>query len=84
MIIFKLFYSRYKLVVAEALIAKLKPIREKFIELQNSPEYLESVLNRGNEKAQEIAKVTWSEVERKVGFATPTKRKTKEKVIASN
>ncbi|BES92920.1 tryptophanyl-tRNA synthetase [Nesidiocoris tenuis] len=60
--------GQYKLVVAEAVIAKLAPIRAELMKLLDSKEYLDNVLAEGSAKAETIAAKTWEEVSRKIGF----------------
>ncbi|KAL1138320.1 hypothetical protein AAG570_008384, partial [Ranatra chinensis] len=61
--------GKFKLVVADAVIAHLKPIREEIIRLNNAPEFLEKCLSEGAEKANIIAEDTWSEVCQKIGLS---------------
>ncbi|XP_046436104.1 tryptophan--tRNA ligase, mitochondrial isoform X1 [Neodiprion fabricii] len=61
--------GRYKLVVADVVIEKLTPIRERLLELEREPQYLEEVLRKGGEKATDIACDCWHEVRDKVGLS---------------
>lgn len=60
--------GRFKVLVADVLIEKLSPIRNRLQQLMDSPEYLEKVLDTGASQAKEIAENTWSEVSQKIGF----------------
>uniref|UniRef100_A0A3P8VMH1 Tryptophan--tRNA ligase, mitochondrial n=1 Tax=Cynoglossus semilaevis TaxID=244447 RepID=A0A3P8VMH1_CYNSE len=59
----------YKQLVAEAVIQRLTPIREEIQRLKSDAAHLESVLSRGNSRAQELAASVLSEVQRCVGFS---------------
>ncbi|XP_043277626.1 tryptophan--tRNA ligase, mitochondrial isoform X2 [Venturia canescens] len=60
--------GKYKLVVADALIEHLTPIRQKYSELIEEPDYLENVLKNGTRKALEIASQSWPDIKEKIGF----------------
>jgi tryptophanyl-tRNA synthetase len=66
-------YAALKDDVADAAIAELAPIREKFQKLQGEREQLLAVLERGRERAQAVAQHTLAEVYRRVGFVEPTR-----------
>jgi len=61
--------GKYKLVVAEALIEFLKPIRSQMLDLLEDPQYLISVLQLGSEKATALAQPVWDSVCYKVGIS---------------
>jgi len=61
--------GKYKLIVADALIEYLRPIREKLEELLEDRSYLLSVLKLGSDKAQEIGQPTWDKVCFNVGIS---------------
>lgn len=69
----QIFTSRYKMVVAEALVEFLKPIQESIIQYLSNPEYLVDILEQGNQKAQTVANATWEEVQYKLGLRHPLK-----------
>ncbi len=48
--------------LAEALIKKLEPIREKRADLSSDPDYIKNILKQGAEKARAVAKTTMEEV----------------------
>ncbi|XP_033312475.1 tryptophan--tRNA ligase, mitochondrial isoform X1 [Bombus bifarius] len=60
--------GKYKLVVADLVIEKLTPIREKFSRLIKEPVYLQEILKSGTERATDIASDCWCEVQNKIGF----------------
>lgn len=60
--------GQYKIVLADVLIERLKPIREEILRYLKSPEYVNSVLSSGAEKAAQIAEQTIKEVKSKIGI----------------
>lgn len=60
--------AQYKMVVADIIIEKLKPIKLKLNYLLENKDYIESVLNKGNAKANEISEITLEEVKNKLGL----------------
>ncbi|XP_055902444.1 tryptophan--tRNA ligase, mitochondrial [Eupeodes corollae] len=60
--------GKYKMVVAEAVIEHLKPIRTKINEYLKNPSELVYILDDGREKARTIAEETMAEVKQKVGL----------------
>lgn len=60
--------GKYKLIVADAVIEHLNPIRLKLEDLKKNPDYLWSTLEKGSRAASEIAEVTLQEVKNKVGL----------------
>lgn len=67
-----MYFARYKFVVAESLIEHFNPIRLEIENYLRNPEYLESILERGNDKAREVAQKTMDEVKAKVGLGHVT------------
>jgi len=63
--------GKFKLRVADVLIEHLNPIREEHNRLIKDPAYIQSVLNKGAERAFKIADTTWTEVKQKVGLQLP-------------
>jgi tryptophanyl-tRNA synthetase len=61
-------YSQLKEELANAIYSQLKPIQEKRKELEAKPEYIESVIREGAEKAIKIASETLKEVKEKMGL----------------
>ncbi|XP_053561106.1 tryptophan--tRNA ligase, mitochondrial [Bombina bombina] len=60
--------AQYKLSVAEVVVEKLTPIRIEITRLQGEPSYLREVLNRGAQRAREIAVPVYDDICRLVGF----------------
>ena len=61
-------YGFFKEAVGKAVVEKLKPVQEKYKELQENPEYLENIYRKGAEQARIIATKTIEDVKRKVGL----------------
>ncbi|ADL07045.1 tryptophan--tRNA ligase [Thermosediminibacter oceani] len=61
-------YGEFKKAVAEVVIDKLRPIREKYDELMANKDYMESVIKNGAERAQELARETLKKVYDKIGL----------------
>ncbi len=61
-------YLPFKRAVADAVISKIGPIREKYFEIVENKEYLYSVLADGRMEAQKRANKMIAKVYRKVGF----------------
>lgn len=61
-------YAELKTVVGEAVVEKLRPIREEYDRLVKDKAYLTEVAKQGAEKAQSIARRTLSKVYKKVGL----------------
>lgn len=61
-------YGEFKSTVADAVVAELEPIQQKFKEYSNDKAYLEKVMKEGAEKASYIANKTLTKVKKKVGY----------------
>jgi tryptophanyl-tRNA synthetase len=61
-------YGDFKRAAADAVIARLEPVRLRYEEFSKDTAYLDSVLKSGAEAAQHLAYKTLSKVYRKVGF----------------
>jgi tryptophanyl-tRNA synthetase len=61
-------YGDLKVAVADAVVAYLTPVRERYLELRKDEQQLESVLQRGAGKARAIARQTMTEVWRAMGI----------------
>lgn len=61
-------YGAFKGEMAEAVVASLTPMREKYAYLMENRDYLESIYKKGAIKAQEKARVTLEDVYEKIGF----------------
>lgn len=64
-------WGQFKPLLAETVIAALKPIQEKYRTVVNNEGYLESVLRNGREKAEAIANDTLSKVKAALGYSVP-------------
>ncbi len=62
-------FSAFKTKLADALIAHLAPIHQKFTTLMDNPAYLDGIIRDGQEKATIIAQDTVKEVKELVGFS---------------
>ncbi|XP_051160461.1 tryptophan--tRNA ligase, mitochondrial [Leptopilina boulardi] len=65
--------GRYKLMLADVIIEKLNPIREKIQQLNAEPQYIEEILRAGAEKASSIAIPNFYDVRQKIGFSNKFK-----------
>ncbi len=61
-------YAVFKNAVAEAVIERLRPIREEYTRLMADKAYLMDIAREGAERAGRIARKTLSKVKRKVGL----------------
>lgn len=64
-------YSAFKKDLAEVIIAGLKPIQEKYKELENNPSYVKNILEDGKRKAKAVASKKLNEVKQKIGLILP-------------
>ena len=61
-------YGEFKIKVAEAVIDRLEPVREKYNQLIKDKAYLMDVARAGADKADRISERILSKVEKKVGY----------------
>ncbi len=61
-------YGEFKLAVGEAVADVLRPLQERFAELQSDKAYIDSVIKNNAEKADYYATRTLRKVQKKVGF----------------
>ena len=61
-------YGTLKKELVEVVIETLRPIQGKYNEIVNEEGYLESILNKGRERAQEIASATMARVKEHMGL----------------
>lgn len=61
-------YGDFKKSLSDLLIEKLEPIRQKRKELENNPEYVNKVLEKGAKNARKIAEKKMEEVRSKMGL----------------
>ncbi len=64
-------YGHLKVAVAEAVVAYLTPVREKYLELRADESKIEEALATGADKARSIARETMREVMDKMGVGAP-------------
>ncbi|HSK69860.1 MAG TPA: tryptophan--tRNA ligase, partial [Candidatus Limnocylindria bacterium] len=64
-------YGRLKEETAEAVLAALAPIQERFGALMADKEYLSGILSRNAERAQALARRTLRKVYKKLGLFQP-------------
>ncbi|MBF8246498.1 MAG: tryptophan--tRNA ligase [Rickettsia sp.] len=60
--------QKFKQDLTEILIEYLSPIRQKYFELMNNIDFLQSLMSQGNDKAQEIASKNYQEIKDKIGL----------------
>ena len=61
-------YGDFKKAIAEAVVAELEPIGEKYRALMENKDYLKEVYKKGALRAREIAESTMADVYRKIGY----------------
>ncbi|HCC08332.1 MAG TPA: tryptophan--tRNA ligase [Clostridiales bacterium] len=61
-------YGEFKKEVADALVVLIKPIQEKYKEIDGDKEYLDKILKQNAERASNIANRTLAKVKKKIGF----------------
>lgn len=61
-------YAAFKSACAEAVIERLRPVRERYASLTTDKEYLAGIAKEGAARASAIARRTMSKVKRKVGL----------------
>ena len=68
-------YGEFKQRVGEAVIEKLRPIREEYNRLMLNKDYLMDIAAKGAAEASYTARKTLSKVYRKIGFVEPARKK---------
>ena len=61
-------YGDFKMAVGESVVNVLKPIQDRYAEIQKDKAYLDSIIKVNAEKAQYYANKTLRKVQKKVGF----------------
>lgn len=61
-------YGDFKLAVGEAVAGMLKPIQDRFAELNKDKEYIDGIIKKNAEKADYYANKTLRKVQKKIGF----------------
>ena len=64
-------YGDFKKLVAEAVIARLEPIQERYRQVTADPAYLDSVLKRGRDHVLPISEDTMRKVKQAMGLYVP-------------
>ncbi|XP_018575584.1 tryptophan--tRNA ligase, mitochondrial [Anoplophora glabripennis] len=75
--------GQYKMVVADAVVSYINPIREKILYYLSEQQYLLDVLRKGSEKAVDISERNMEEVRYKLGLKFHAKSKDKIKLNVS-
>ncbi|NLP15919.1 MAG: tryptophan--tRNA ligase [Clostridiales bacterium] len=61
-------YGEFKIAVGESVAAMLKPVQDRFYELEKDKAYIDSVIKNNAEKASYYANKTLRKVQKKIGF----------------
>ena len=61
-------YGDFKMAVGEAVVSMLKPIQDRFADLNKDKAYIDSIIKKNAEKADYYANKTLRKVQKKVGF----------------
>ena len=61
-------YGGFKTAVGEAVVAALEPIQNKFKDLSENKDYIDSIIKNNGEAASYLAERTLSKVHKKIGF----------------
>ncbi|MBD2102039.1 tryptophan--tRNA ligase [Leptolyngbya sp. FACHB-261] len=64
-------WGQFKPLLTETLIEGLKPIRERYAEVVDTPGYLDTVLQQGSERAAEAANATLHQAKAAMGLLMP-------------
>lgn len=64
-------WGQFKPLLTEVAIASLKPIQDKYNEIMDNKDYLDSVLREGRQKAEAVANQTLSRVKNALGYLPP-------------
>ena len=64
-------YGEFKTAVAQALVERLAPVRERYAELRADADAIESILAEGAARAQSIAAETLADVREHMGVGAP-------------
>ena len=61
-------YAKFKADCGEAVVEKLRPVREEYLRLMDDKKYLADVAAKGAERARRIAARTMTKVKKKIGL----------------
>jgi tryptophanyl-tRNA synthetase len=64
-------WGQFKPLLAATTIEALKPIRDKYKEIMDNRDYLDSVLREGRQKAEAVANQTLERVKNALGYLPP-------------
>jgi tryptophanyl-tRNA synthetase len=64
-------WGQFKPLLTETAIAALKPIQDKYQDITNNRDYLDSVLRAGRQKAASVAEQTLTRVKNALGYLPP-------------
>ncbi len=64
-------WGQFKPLLADAAIAALEPIQAQYREIRSDPDYLESILREGRDKANASAEMVLGRVKSALGFSKP-------------
>ena len=62
-------YGDFKKELAEAVVACLRPVQERYAEITSDPGYLDKLLKIGADRARPMAAETLNRAQRKIGLA---------------
>ena len=65
-------WGTFKPLLAEAAVAALAPLQQRYHALRSDPRYLSEVLQQGRERAGTVAEATLERVRQALGFLAPT------------
>ena len=65
-------WGSFKPLLAEAAVAALTPLQERYRELRDDPRYLGEVLAQGRQRASAVAAATLNRVRQALGFLAST------------
>jgi tryptophanyl-tRNA synthetase len=68
-------YGEFKLAVAQALVERLAPVRERYAELRADTDAIESALAEGAARAHAIASETLADVRERMGVGAPRRER---------
>ena len=61
-------YGDFKLAVGESVVSVLKPLQDRFADLEKNKDYIDRIIKENAEKAGYAANKTLRKVQKKVGF----------------
>jgi tryptophanyl-tRNA synthetase len=64
-------WGQFKPLLADTVVAALKPIQDRYHEIMANKDYLETVLRQGREQAEAIANPTLAKVKAALGYSMP-------------